>query len=182
MFERVWEKRYFDRKVYLLEENSRLKLNPNELVILLYIEYFNECRKAIDLSVLANMMQLSTSQIDQHLTALIQRDFVRLDISETGVAYSLEGVYQFEDKLESTELKSLVDMFADEFKRPLTSSETEKLDYWLIKCGYAYVVHALREAVIYRQLKFPYIDRILNQWLKDELSLEDLNSGKRNAK
>ena len=51
-----------------------------------------------------------------------------------------------------------------------------------IKCGYDYVVHALREAVIYRQLKFPYIDRILNQWLKDGFSLEDLNAGKRNAK
>ena len=32
------------------------------------------------------------------------------------------------------------------------------------------------------ELKFPYIDRILNQWLKDGLSLEDLNAGKRNAK
>lgn len=182
MFERVWEKRYFDRKTFLLEENDRLKLNPFELVILLYIEHYNITQKAIDLNLLAKMMQVSTTQIDQYLTGLIQRGFVSLDISETGVHYRLDGVYQFEDKAESTELKSLVDMFADEFKRPLTSNETEKLDYWLIKCGYDYVVHALREAVIYRQLKFPYIDRILNQWLKDGFSLEDLNAGKRNAK
>ena len=182
MFERVWDKVYFDRKTFMLEENDRLKLNPIELVILLYIEHFNVCQRVIYLNLLATKMHISTIQVDQALTGLIQRGFVRLDISEHGVNYRLDGVYQFEDKAESTELKSLVDMFADEFKRPLTSYETEKLDYWLVKCGYDYVVHALREAVIYRQLKFPYIDRILNQWVKDELTLEDLNAGKRNAK
>lgn len=182
MLERIWEKIYFDRKTFLLEENDRIKLNPTELVVLLYIEHFNQSRQAIDLNLLASKMQINTTQIDQTMTGLIQRGFISLDISDTGVNYRLDGVYQFEDKVESTELKSLVDMFGDEFKRPLTSNETEKLDYWLIKCGYDYVVHALREAVIYRQLKFPYIDRILNQWLKDELTLDDLNAGKRNAK
>lgn len=82
---------------------------------------------------------------------------------------------------EASDVKSfddLVELFQNEFKRPLTSTELGKLSYLVDKVGLQYTIHALREAVIYRVYRFQYIETIILSWVKDGLKLEDLNEGK----
>ena len=74
----------------------------------------------------------------------------------------------------------IIEIFENEFKRPLSTNEIDKINYWLSQVDYAYLIHALREAIIYRKLSFPYIERILLDWVKNKVTLEQLNAGKRN--
>ena len=84
---------------------------------------------------------------------------------------------------ENTKLESfnmpIIDLFEREFKRPLSAHEIDKLNDWLMKVDHAYLVHALREALIYQKLNFNYIDRILVKWLDNKVSLQDLDAGKK---
>jgi predicted phage replisome organizer len=71
----------------------------------------------------------------------------------------------------------LIELFQTEFKKPLSSTEIDKLLYWHGKVGVKYIKHALRESLIYRVLKITYVEKVLLNWQKDEITLEMLNQG-----
>lgn len=84
-----------------------------------------------------------------------------------------------EENTQSDELTDLFDLIQHEFKKPLSSYESEKILYWYEKLGYKFIEHALREALIYRKLDINYIDKVLARWVKDEVTLEMLNKGEK---
>lgn len=75
-------------------------------------------------------------------------------------------------------VEDLIELFENEFKRPLTSTELDKLSYLIDKVGIQYTIHALREAMIYRVHKFQYIESVVLSWIAKGLKLNDLNEGK----
>jgi len=78
-----------------------------------------------------------------------------------------------------TDLFKLVEK---EFGRPLSSTEIDKISYWLKTVGEAYFTHAFREALMYQKLNITYIDRILVTWQKKEYTLDQLNNGIQNER
>lgn len=84
-----------------------------------------------------------------------------------------------EENTQSGELTEIIDLIQHEFKRPLSSFESEKILYWYKKLGYKFIEHALREAVIYRKLDINYIDKVLARWVNEDITLEMLNKGEK---
>jgi len=177
---KLWDKRYFDRKNWILEENYRLDIKPIETLVLLNIEHFNLYDLPIDLSQLAYVCHSNQAEIDQSLTLLIQKGYLKIEMIQDKVIYNTDALYQQTNLKQDESTNNIVEIYENEFKRPLSASELDKLNYWLTQVEYAFLIHALREAVIYRKLNFNYIDRILMQWVKQNVTLEQLNSGKRN--
>lgn len=175
-----WEKRYFNRKNWILEENYRLDLKPIETIVLLNIEHFNEFQLPIDLNQLAYVCNSNQTEIDQSLTQLMLKGYLKIEMVHDKVVYNTDALFEMKRFKEDEQTTNIVEIYQNEFKRPLSGAELDKLNYWLTQVDYAYLIHALREAVIYRKLNFSYIDRILLKWVKDKITLDQLNSGKRN--
>ncbi len=177
---KFWEKRYFNRKNWILEENFRLDLKPLETLVLLNIDHFNEFNLPIDLNQLAYVCNSKQSEIDNAITQLTQKGYLKIEILQDRVNYNIDVLFQSKHIRTDEQTSDIVQIYESEFKRPLSAAELDKLNYWLTQVDHAYLIHALREAVIYRKLSFTYIDRILMQWVKQNVTLEQLNSGKRN--
>lgn len=83
------------------------------------------------------------------------------------------------NSLENDPLQEFFDLIETEFKRPLSSTESEKIIYWYGIVGYKYLEHALRECVIYRKTSMAYLETILKDWTKKGITIEMLNKGER---
>jgi len=175
-----WKERYFNRKNWILEENYRLDLNALETLVLLNIEHFNEFNLLIDLSLMSNVCHSTQADIDKVLTKLINKGYLKIEMLEDKILYNTDGLYQITDVKKDDQSTDIIEIYEHEFKRPLSATEIDKLNYWLTQLEYAFLIHALREAAIYRKLSFSYIERILIDWTKNKVTLEQLNSGKRN--
>ena len=99
---------------------------------------------------------------------------VSADTSGRSVSYSLRPL--FEDDFTADEIpQSLFDLFLEQFKRPLSSTEMDKLCNWMKEYEQEFIICALREAVVYKKLNFNYIDKILVTWKANGKTLEELN-------
>lgn len=173
-------KNYFNRKNWILEENYSLDINPLETLVLLNIEHFNEFNLSIDLNNLAKACNVSLNDIDKALTQLIYKGYLKIEMTKDKVNYNTDGLYDKQSKIDQEQTSDIIEIFESEFKRPLSTNEIDKINYWLSQLDYAYLIHALRESIIYRKVSFPYIERILLDWVKNNVTLEQLNAGKRN--
>ncbi len=169
---------FFDRRIWLLENLGTLNLSAEESVTVLELVHFNQIGRTISLDAVAKCCGLNSEIIDKALASLSRKGYLSIKVKGQDVFYNLDGL--FEDKISLTSDKDLIDLFQKEFKRTLSSTEIDKLNDWLSRMERAYLVHALREALIYNKVNFTYIDRILAQWQKDKTSIEQLNEGKRN--
>lgn len=174
------QKRYFNRKNWILEENYRLDLTQLETLVLLNIEHFNEFNLPIDLNQFASACNSTTTEVDKALTQLIYKGFLKIEMIQDNVVYNTDGLYELIEKNNPEMASDILEIYENEFKRPLSTNEIDKINYWLSQLDHAYLIHALREAVIYRKVSFPYIERVLLTWVKDKVTLEQLNAGKRN--
>lgn len=174
------QKNYFNRKNWILEESYKLDLCPLEVLIILNIEHFNEFNLPIDLNQLSRVCNSSTGEIDKSLSNLIRKGYLKIEILQDKVVYNTSGIYDIQKQVDDEQTSDIIEIFESEFKRPLSTNEIDKINYWLSQLDYAYLIHALREAIIYRKVSFPYIERILLDWVKNNVTLDQLNAGKRN--
>jgi DNA replication protein len=66
-----------------------------------------------------------------------------------------------------------------EFGRPLSGLEMERIMEFAKKYDSRRVIVALNEAASYDQRSLDYIERVLAAWKRKNLSIEDLENGKR---
>lgn len=83
-----------------------------------------------------------------------------------------------DENQETQDIDNLLDIFQQEFKRPLSGTEIDKVNYWIDKVGDKYIIHALRESLIAKKLSIAYIEAILVSWTNKKFTLDDLNSNK----
>lgn len=81
------------------------------------------------------------------------------------------------------ELGAVYQAFENEFGRPLSSIEIEKIEQWNRTAGPVLVQEALRRAVLSGKRNFRYIDSIILDWLKNNLrTLEEIEQNDRKFK
>lgn len=176
-----WKEKYIDTRAWILDNVRQLNLEADEALILLLIETANMHQEDINLNQLALRSNMQIKDVDAILTKLVRKGYLNIEIADNRVHYDLSGLFTSKQVDISAETSDIVEVYEREFKRPLSTHEIEKLNDWLMKVDYAYLIHALREAIIYHKMNFSYIDRILMQWVNDKVTLEQLNAGERNA-
>lgn len=94
--------------------------------------------------------------------------------------FDLSGVYTSAQTIEqSVQTVSLFDEFETEFARPLSSSEMQRLSSWLDVYDQQLILYALYEASVYEKRSLDYIERILADWKRRNLTAEEYEEGKR---
>lgn len=168
-----WNKSYFDCRTYLLEQFETMKLNEKDLLLLLMLDLLNKESESIDIKMLAQKLKRNEKDVMEDLGRLVRE--CKLEVKNTGrkVCYSLRPLFE-EDSISQIP-QSLFDLFSDQFKRPLTATEMDRLCEWMKLYQQEFIVCALREAVVYNKMDFRYINTILVKWKSENKTLEELN-------
>lgn len=98
-----------------------------------------------------------------------------LDTETEGILKDLEN-----ENTQSDPLTELIDLIQSEFKRPISAFEIDKVRYWFDLVGYDYIIHGLRQCLIYGKKDINYLDKVLVRWTNDKVTLEMLNKGEKN--
>lgn len=169
---------YINQQDWILDHIHPLNLKPLELTVLLLIEKSNRLHESIDPQKIVALSMLSSSEVDKAITALIHKTLIKLEMTQNSILYHVT-LPLHESFTDLSEHGSLIQLIEKEFKRPLVAHELDKLNDWLIRLSADFVIHALREAIIYQKLSFAYMDKILLNWLSEGITLDQLNKGLR---
>ena len=91
----------------------------------------------------------------------------------------LDGLFELEVEAIESELdSSLFNLFEKEFKRPLTQKEMETVSDWIKRIDSNLIIEALRYASMYKKVKLSYIDKILKNWVENNVTLAMIEEGK----
>ena len=172
-----WNQRFVNRRDYILEKLETWNLNTQEIIMILLIDYFNDHMIPLTLEIMAEKMHLSINDVDILLQTLQEKGYVSMDIIQGRIMFLIDGM--FVERPQSQLEYSLFELYESEFGRPLTQQEMQRLSDMRQNYEEIMIVNALREASIHECVKFDYIEKILNNWLKKGLSAEDYAQGKR---
>jgi DNA replication protein len=161
-----------------------LSLAPVHTVLLLQILAASQVEKKDFLtpSELSERTGLSLMEVSEAISEVVTRGFLviaeRLDEQGTVSAYfDLKPLWQRmrgRDPLKSPIrewTQNPVQLFEEEFGRPLSGLECEQIRQWLERDNHPewMINEALREAVLANKFSFKYIDRVLFDWQRNRI-------------
>lgn len=170
-----WKENYINTRDWLLDKYETFNLSPQEGIVILMIDLLNAEKKSISLEILAEKCRMSPDETDRTLNILCSKRYLSIKVREKNVEFDLEGLYTSEnEKPIDAFTQSTFDLFENEFARPLRKSELERLSEWVMTYDEKLVIYALREAVMYKNMSFNYINKILLEWKKKGITAESL--------
>lgn len=162
-----WKKTYINRRDWLLENQSSLKVTSDQLIILLMIDFLNSNREIISLDSLSNRTALDINTIDTAMQSLVSKNYLKISVVDGMVDFSIDGIFENGLLYEHVD-ESIFDVFETEFARLLSQSELQTLNTWLKSYSEEMILDALRSAVIYKKLNMKYINSILINMKKEQ--------------
>ena len=163
---KIYQRRYFDRRSWILENISSLNLNSNEVLILLLIDYFNQYNEALNINTLSKGSNMEKTVVDDTISSLISKGYLVLLTDNEQVIFNIDNI--FEAKNEMIENNDIFEIFEAEFGRVLSQKEASTISEWLRIYDYNIIIKALREALIYNKKSINYIDKILAKGFENE--------------
>ena len=106
----------------------------------------------------------------------MDRGWIEMKVTNKKIDYSLDPVFTKKPVVEIP--KTLFDLFEEHFARPLTSNEMSRLSNWMKHYEHEMIEWGLRKAIVNKRFSFGYIDKILNRWHLNGITVEMLNDGK----
>lgn len=173
----------------LLQNYTKLGLNTNEFMLWLQLYAAHEAGEDFpDLTVIAKSMGSTTEKLYGVLNNLVEKEFVTLEtaLDESGrqsdrynllPAFEKLDVLKEQERFEAEEKddlaaqKKMLRSFEQEFGRPLSPIEYQKIGYWLNDDQYSptLIELALQEAVLNQAYNFKYIETVLQSWEKKNI-------------
>ena len=163
---KIYQRRYFDRRSWILENISSLNLNSNEVLILLLIDYFNQYNESLNINTLSKGSNMEKTVVDDTISSLISKGYLVLLTDNEQVIFNIDNI--FEAKNEMIENNDIFEIFEAEFGRVLSQKEASTISEWLRIYDYNIIIKALREALIYNKKSINYIDKILAKGFENE--------------
>ncbi len=170
-----------DFRYLLLEYYRKLRLNENELAVILMIDHLlGQKNTLITPDLLSLKMSLSSKELDKVFVSLIERGFLIFDTGKK-IKVSLKPLKKklyeaFEESLakehetkiseeKSKVLQNIYQVFESELSRPLSPLEFSLIGEW-VDHGYSdeRIIEALRTALSKGKKTLKSVDKILLQW------------------
>ncbi len=151
----------------LLLKGKQAGLSDHEILILLLIYTLSRLNKQlITPSLLMNYSSLSNKELDQVLDHLLKKKWIYNQSGTIRLNHFIERL--LEEKEEVADRMNLLEIFEEQFGRPLTPMELDIIKEW-INQGFEedMILKALKEAVKSQVLTLRYIDGILNNWQRN---------------
>lgn len=172
----------------LLRNYHHLGLSSEEFLFILEIHMFQlEGDMFPDLQVIGMDMGLEQDKIYQILNRLVSGGYIKIETTiideKKSDCFDLYPLYDLlDDYLKSKnkqqaknekekEIQSIYQLFEQEFGRPLSPIEFQRIGQWIDDDHYEpeIIKLALREAVLNQAYSFNYVDRILLSWERKNL-------------
>lgn len=162
-----YQENYVSRRDWILENVARLELTPLEVLVLLEIDYNNSNNITNTMELLVKQLNVAAPDLDDAISDLCKRQFLEIGTKNRRICFDISGVFEeHEEKAEVT--RDIFDTFETEFGRVLSQKETMQLAEMVKTYDNKQIIKALREATIQNKLNMNYIERILNNWSKNE--------------
>ena len=153
-------------RLFLLK-GKQSGLNDNDIFVLLLIYTLSQLNKQfITPSLLMNYSSLSSKELDIVLEHLLEKKWIYNQSGTIRLNHFVERLLQ--EKEETDKQGNLIEIFEEQFGRPLTPMELDIIKEW-IHHGFEedMILKALKEAVKSQVLTLRYIDGILNNWQRN---------------
>lgn len=175
-----WEQPWFNRGYWIFEHLEDFHLDSDETLVLIVMNYLMETNQTIDPDILCAKTNLSANRLDQCLSSLSEKGYFTYGMKNKQLVFSLDGLFEYKPQKEQKIFsKTLFTQFSDEFGRPLSSSEMDRLIELQNQFEESMILHALDEASAYNKRSLNYIEAILANWQRKGLDAQDIESGKR---
>lgn len=161
----------------IIKNIKKFNISINEFLLLLY---FININNVLDTTAIGNYTSMSETDILEAFDSLIQKKLIEVVISKKDnkidETISLEMFYN-KLVLDLPEIKKETDIygcFESEFGRTLSAIEYETINKWLEKnISEEMIKKALKEAVLNGVFNLRYIDKILYDWTKKKISINE---------
>lgn len=182
-----------DIPALLLQNYRELGISDQEFIFILHVKYNLDRGEVFpDLKQIGQFMNEDLESIYQIVQHLIENNNLSIETIEIGEGRTTdkmsldllwEKLYMLsvQKETQNTEnqsinlQKDLYSMFEAEFGRPLSPIETQTLSMWLYEDQYSaeLIALALKEAVLAQAYSFKYIDRVLLNWSKKNITTKE---------
>lgn len=174
-----YEQKYVNHRDWLLDNMELLNLSHTDLITVLVIDFLNEHHIMITSDLLCEKTKLSKNDLDVVLGGLCAKKYLDIQAQGDKVSFSLNGLFDVDIAREIRVMdRPLFDVFETEFARPLSQREMEKINEWNRVYNREMIIYALRSASAHQKLSLAYIEGILENWRKQNVTLEMLDAGK----
>lgn len=180
-------------RLELLDHYSELGMSEKDLIILIKLIYASEIsNKQPSIDFLKKGSTMEPREVTSIIQNLIQRDLLELQVKKDEEGkfteyMNLDGFYeklshilaqdQVDNKQSNSQqqFKDLFQYIEQLFARPLSPYEIETLNQWIDvdQHDFALIRSALDEAYSHDKLSFKYVDRILLNWKKNNVTTID---------
>lgn len=178
----LYNETYFNRRNYILQHLDDLKIDAEEGLLLLVIDYLNEYNQNVDYYILSKKLKLNENRIDVLVNGLIEKGYLEIKIEKKVIHYALDGVFKMNSENKPIDMniyKNLFDLYERGFGRPLSSNEAQRLSGFMKEYEFKLIEYALKEATVYEKINFNYIEKILINWKAKGLTPADYETGER---
>ena len=150
--------------------------SSDETVCLLLIDFMNQFQLGVNHEQIAEKMKLSFEQVDELFESLQAKGYLEYTYDGKGIQFDISGIFHEETPAPLFQ-QNVFDLFEKEFSRPITQPEMQMMSEWLRMYESQVIIYALREALIQGKKNFSYINRILENWKAEGVTLQKLESG-----
>ena len=184
-----------DFRFLLLENYRKLKLNENQVVIILMVDHLlSQGNPFITADLLSLKMSLDIKEIDKLVADLLTRGYLEYItvngktvtslnplkeklFSEFKISVSKENEINANEKV-NAQLNNIFEEFQKELGRSLSPLEISRIREW-VSLGYTdeTIIDALKEAISQGKKSLRSVDKVLLTWAKrDEIEAEGKTS------
>lgn len=174
-----WNEPWFNKSVWIFEHLQDLNLEPEEALMLLVINYFNEQGKTATYDGLMAKCHMEADDTEECFESLSAKGYLTIDTRNRSLRFVLDGLMDSPVKAGTPINHSLIQEFQEEFGRTLSSGDMERILEMGQKYGEGMVLQALSEAAVYDKRNLNYIENVLASWKARGLTTEDVENGKR---
>ncbi len=179
MNQEQWSAAYTDRRTWILAHLDQLHLDCQEAMILLLIDYANQIGQPISHESLSQKTKLDDNQIEMIFKQLSEKGYLGIEFVDGNPKFNIGGLVESLSVQGQPIEYSVIERFEQDFGRPLSPNEMQRILDLSNLYDERRVVVALNEAVVYEKLSLDYIEKILVSWSNKGLSIDDLENGVR---
>ncbi|MBQ6591310.1 MAG: DnaD domain protein [Solobacterium sp.] len=157
-----YEQKYVNRRDWILDNLENLKLSPQELTVVMTIDFYNENRTDISMDILQKKTGLDMDELNRVVSVLCARHYLDIMASSRNVQFRLDGLFDTDTAKDIRVMDSpLIELFEEEFGRPMIPNEMQKISEWNRIYPRKTIIHALREASAYQKRSMSYVESVL---------------------
>lgn len=174
-----WNSDYLNRTYWIFDHLSELKVTSDEALLLLVISYLNDHGSSIGYEKLMEVTHMNDTQVDNVITSLSDKGYLSVEFHNKQLRFVLDGLIEVPVREAAFLRQPVIQEFEEEFGTTLSGAQMDRILQLTSMFGERMVLRALDEASAYEKRSVDYVEKVLISWKNRNLTIEDIERGKR---